>query len=262
MTEKVGATLVVGGGIAGIQASLDLADAGFKVYLLDKSPSIGGTMAQLDKTFPTNDCSMCILAPKLVGAGRHPNIQLITHGDIQEVSGEAGNFQVTILRRARYVNEEKCNGCGVCAQYCPIEVPNEFDEKVGLRKAIHVPFPQAVPLKYSIDEENCIKCELCQNVCKAGAVDFNQKPETINLNVGAVILATGFEEFDARLKSGYGYDRYPNVVSSIEFERILSASGPFGGKIVRPSDGRTIFPPEGPDALKILSNSILDTTSW
>jgi len=237
MTKTVGATLVVGGGIAGIQASLDLADAGFKVYLLDKSASIGGTMAQLDKTFPTNDCSMCILAPKLVGAGRHPNIQLITHGDIKKVGGEAGNFEVTILRRVRYVNEEKCNGCGVCAQYCPIEVPNEFDEKVGLRKAIYVPFPQAVPLKYSIDEEYCIKCELCQNVCKAGAVDFNQKPETINLNVGAIILATGFEEFDPRLKSGYGYGRYPNVVSSIEFERILSASGPFGGKIVRPSDG-------------------------
>lgn len=237
MTKKVGATLVVGGGIAGIQASLDLADAGFKVYLLDKSPSIGGTMAQLDKTFPTNDCSMCILAPKLVGAGRHPNIQLITHGEIQKVSGEAGNFEVTISRRARYVNEEKCNGCGVCAQHCPIEVPNEFDEKVGLRKAIYVPFPQAVPLKYSIDEENCIKCELCQKICRAGAVDFNQKPETINLNVGAIILAPGFEEFDARLKSGYGYGRYPNVVSSIEFERILSASGPFGGKIVRPSDG-------------------------
>jgi len=237
MTKKVGATLVVGGGIAGIQASLDLADAGFKVYLLDKSASIGGTMAQLDKTFPTNDCSMCILAPKLVGAGRHPNIQLITHGDIQKVSGEAGNFEVTILRKARYVDEDKCNGCGVCAQRCPIEVPNEFDEKVGIRKAIYVPFPQAVPLKYSIDEENCIKCELCQNVCRAGAVDFNQKPETLNLNVGAIILATGFEEFDPRLKSGYGYGRYPNVVSSIEFERILSASGPFGGKIVRPSDG-------------------------
>jgi heterodisulfide reductase subunit A len=238
MTKKIGATLVVGGGIAGIQASLDLADAGFKVYLLDKSPSIGGTMAQLDKTFPTNDCSMCILAPKLVGAGRHPNIQIITHGDIQKVSGEAGNFEVTMLRKARYVNEDKCNGCGVCAQRCPIEVPNEFDEKVGVRKAIYVPFPQAVPLKYSIDEENCIKCELCQNLCRAGAVDFNQKPETINLDVGAIILATGFEEFDPHLKSGYGYGRYPNVVSSIEFERILSASGPFGGKIIRPSDGR------------------------
>ena len=147
MGNKVGATLVVGGGIAGIQASLDLADAGFKVYLLDESSSIGGTMAQLDKTFPTNDCSMCILAPKLVGAGRHPNIQLITNARLEEVEGEVGDFKVKIVKRPRYVNEEKCNGCGACAQYCPIEVPNEFDERMGTRKAIYVPFPQAVPLK-------------------------------------------------------------------------------------------------------------------
>jgi len=234
---KVGATLIVGGGIAGIQAALDLADAGFKVYLLDESPSIGGTMAQLDKTFPTNDCSMCILAPKLVGAGRHPNIQLITNARLEEVNGEAGNFNVKILKRPRYVNEDKCNGCGVCAQHCPVEVPNEFDEKIGIRKAIYVPFPQAVPLKYAIDEENCLKCGLCINVCKAEAIDFDQKPEVLNIDVGAIILAPGFEEFNPRLKSMYGYGRYPNVVSSIEFERTLSASGPYGGKILRPSDG-------------------------
>jgi len=237
MGNTVGATLVVGGGIAGIQASLDLADAGFKVYLLDESPSIGGTMAQLDKTFPTNDCSMCILAPKLVGAGRHPNIQLITYARLENVEGEAGNFKVRITKRPRYVNEEKCTGCGVCAQHCPVEVPNEFDERLGVRKVIYVPFPQAVPLKYAIDEENCLKCELCKNVCKAGAVDFNQKPEEFILEVGAIILSPGFEEFDPRLKSMYGYGRYPNVVSSIEFERILSASGPNGGRILRPSDG-------------------------
>jgi len=237
LSRKVGATLVVGGGIAGIQASLDLADAGFKVYLLDESPSIGGTMAQLDKTFPTNDCSMCILAPKLVGAGRHPNIQLITNAKLEGVEGHAGDFRVKITKRPRYVNEDKCNGCGVCAQHCPVEVPNEFDERLGTRKAIYVPFPQAVPLKYAIDEENCLKCELCMNVCKAGAVDFNQKPDILNLEVGAIILAPGFEEFDPRLKSMYGYGRYPNVVSSIEFERTLSASGPYGGKILRPSDG-------------------------
>jgi len=233
----VGATLVVGGGIAGIQASLDLADAGFRVYLLDESPSIGGTMAQLDKTFPTNDCSMCILAPKLVGAGRHPNIELITNARLEEIEGEAGNFKVKILKRPRYVDENKCNGCGVCTQHCPVEVPNEFDERLGTRKAIYVPFPQAVPLKYAIDEENCLKCELCANVCKAKAVDFNQKPEVIDLNVGAVILSPGFQEFDPRLKSMYGYGRYSNVVSSIEFERILSASGPYSGKTLRPSDG-------------------------
>jgi len=237
LSGKVGATLVVGGGIAGIQAALDLADAEFKVYMLDESPSIGGTMAQLDKTFPTMDCSMCILAPKLVGAGRHPNIQLITNAKLEEVNGEAGNFKVKILKRPRYVNEDKCNGCGVCAQHCPVEVPNEFDERLGIRKAIYVPFPQAVPLKYAIDEENCLKCGLCMKICKAGAIDFNQKPEVLNIDVGAIILAPGFEEFDPRLKSMYGYGRYANVVSSIEFERTLSASGPYGGKILRPSDG-------------------------
>jgi heterodisulfide reductase subunit A len=237
LSNNVGATLVVGGGIAGIQAALDLADAEFKVYLLDESPSIGGTMAQLDKTFPTNDCAMCILAPKLVSAGRHANIQLITNAKLEEVSGEAGKFKVKIVKKPRYVNEEKCTGCGACAQHCPIEVPNEFDERLGIRKAIYVPFPQAVPLKYAVDEENCLKCRLCEKVCKPKAVDFNQKPETIDLDVGAIILAPGFEEFDPRLKSMYGYGRYLNVVSSIEFERILSASGPYGGKVLRPSDG-------------------------
>jgi len=238
MVGKVGAVLVIGGGIAGIQSSLDLADSGFKVYLMDESTSIGGTMAQLDKTFPTNDCSMCILAPKLVTAGRHPNIQLITNSELKEVKGEAGNFQVAILKRPRFINMEKCTGCGICAQHCPVEVPNEFDINLGVRKATYVPFPQAVPLKYAIDEAHCIKCRLCEKTCPAKAVDFDQKPETVNVNVGAIILTPGFEEFDARLKSEYGYGRYPNVVSSIEFERIMNASGPFGGKILRSSDGK------------------------
>ena len=238
MDEKVGAVLVVGGGVAGIQASLDLADSGFKVYLLDESTSLGGTMAQLDKTFPTNDCSMCILAPKLVTAGRHPNIQLITYSELKEVKGGAGNFEVTILKRPRLVNMEKCTGCGICAQNCPIEVPNEFDVNTGVRKAIYVPFPQAVPLKYAIDQDNCIKCHLCERVCPAKAVDFNQQPETIKINVGSIILSPGFQEFDPRLKSEYGYRRFLNVVSSIEFERMMNASGPYGGKIIRPSDGK------------------------
>ena len=238
MDEKVGAVLVVGGGVAGIQASLDLADSGFKVYLLDESTSIGGTMAQLDKTFPTNDCSMCILAPKLVTAGRHPNIQLITHSELEEVKGKAGNFQITILKHPRLVNIEKCTGCGLCAQNCPIEVPNEFDQNMSMRKAIYVPFPQAVPLKYVINIENCIKCRLCEKICQAKAVDFDQQPETVKINVGSIILAPGFEEFDCHLKTEYGYGRFLNVVSSIEFERMMNASGPFGGKIVRPFDGK------------------------
>ena len=237
MKEKVGAVLVVGGGIAGIQASLDLADSGFKVYLFDESPSIGGVMAQLDKTFPTNDCAMCILAPKLVGAGRHPNIHLITNAEIKRADGEAGNFKVTMTRRARYVKGEKCTGCGVCAQKCPVEAIDEFNQGLGDRSSIFVKYPQAVPLTYMIDREKCIGCGTCQEVCKAGAVMYDDKEEEAVLSVGSIILAPGFEEFDPSLKSEYGYGRYPNVVSSIEFERILSASGPYGGMVLRPSDG-------------------------
>jgi len=237
MKEKVGAVLVVGGGIAGIQASLDLADSGFKVYLLDESPSIGGVMAQLDKTFPTNDCAMCILAPKLVGAGRHPNIYLITNAEIKRADGEAGNFKITMTRRARYVNGEKCTGCGVCAQKCPVEAIDEFNQGLGDRNSIFVKYPQAVPLTYMIDREKCIGCGTCQEVCKAGAVMYDDKEEEAALSVGSIILAPGFEEFDPNLKGEYGYGRYPNVVSSIEFERILSASGPYGGIVLRPSDG-------------------------
>jgi len=237
MKEKIGAVLVVGGGIAGIQASLDLADSGFKVYLFDESPSIGGVMAQLDKTFPTNDCAMCILAPKLVGAGRHPNIHLITNAELKRADGEVGNFSVTIRRRARYVNREKCTGCGICAQKCPIEAIDEFNQGLGDRGSIFVKYPQAVPLTYMIDREKCIGCGTCQEVCKAGAVMYDDKEEETVLSVGSIILAPGFEEFDPSLKSEYGYGRYPNVVSSIEFERILSASGPYGGIVLRPSDG-------------------------
>ncbi len=236
-SKKVGAVLVVGGGVAGIQASLDLADSGFKVYLIDKGPSIGGVMAQLDKTFPTNDCSMCILSPKLVATGRHPNITILTNAEITSLGGEAGNFEVKLRKKSRYIIEEKCNGCGVCAQKCPIEAVDSFNEGLGRRSAIYVEYPQAVPLKYMIDREKCIGCGTCAEICKAQAIQYDQEDSEATLNVGSIILAPGFEPFDARLKSEYGYGRFSNVVTSIEFERILSASGPYGGLVLRPSDG-------------------------
>ncbi len=235
--QKVGAVLVVGGGVAGIQASLDLADSGFKVYLIDQGSSIGGVMAQLDKTFPTNDCSMCILSPKLVATGRHPNITILTNAEIIGLDGEAGNFEVKLRKRSRYIIEDKCNGCGVCAQKCPIEAIDTYNEGLSNRSAIYVEYPQAVPLKYMIDREKCIGCGTCYEICKAKAIDYDQQDSEATLNVGSIILALGFETFDAKLKSEYGYGRYANVVTSIEFERILSASGPYGGLVLRASDG-------------------------
>jgi len=238
MKDKVGAILVVGGGIAGIQAALDIADSGFRVYVVEGTSSIGGTMTQLDKTFPTNDCAMCILAPKLVGAGRHANIHLMTNSEMKKVEGEAGNFKVTVTRRARYVNGEKCTGCGICAQECPVEAIDEYDEALNRRSGIFVKYLQAVPSTFIIDREKCIGCGTCQEVCRADAITYEDKDEDVELNVGAIILAPGFEEYDPSLKSEYGYGRYPNVVSSIEFERILSATGPYSGVVLRPSDGK------------------------
>jgi heterodisulfide reductase subunit A len=235
--QKVGAVMVVGGGVAGIQASLDLADSGFKVYLVDHGASIGGVMAQLDKTFPTNDCSMCILSPKLVATGRHPNIAILTNADITDLSGEAGDFEVKLRKRSRYIIEDKCNGCGICAQNCPIEAVDVYNECLANRSAIYVEYPQAVPLKYKIDRDKCIGCGTCYEICKARAIEYDQQDTETTLKVGSIILAPGFEPFDAKLKSEYGYGRFPNVVNSIEFERILSASGPYGGLVLRASDG-------------------------
>jgi len=232
-----GSVLVVGGGIAGIQASLDLADSGFKVYLIDQKPSIGGTMPQLDKTFPTNDCAMCILSPKLVNTYRHPNIEIIGNADIIDFSGAPGDFKVKLLKRPRYVDPEKCNGCGECAQSCPVRALDAFNRNLSKKSAISVMYPQAVPLVYSIDRDACIGCGLCEKVCKRKAIDYDQKTSPTELNVGAVILATGAGLFDPSTMKKYGY-HYPDVITSAEFERILSASGPYGGVVLRPSDGK------------------------
>lgn len=240
---KAGAVLVIGGGIAGTQAALDLADSGITVYMVEKTPSLGGRMAQLDKTFPTNDCSMCILSPKLVTAGRHPNIKLLMNSEIVQLKGTEGNFQVTIRKKPRYVDEELCIGCGTCANKCPKKVPNEFDMGRGVRKAIYVPFPQAVPLKYTIDESNCLFfqkgiCRVCEKLCPAKAIDFEQKSEEIDLDVSSIIVSTGYDQFDPEIKYEYGYKVYPNVITGLEFERMLSASGPSKGIVKRFSDNK------------------------
>ncbi|UCG68167.1 MAG: CoB--CoM heterodisulfide reductase iron-sulfur subunit A family protein [Thermoplasmata archaeon] len=235
--------MVIGGGIAGVQAALDLANAGVTTFLIEKSPSLGGKMAQLDKTFPTNDCSMCILSPKLVEAGRHPNIKILTNSEVVDCSGRAGEFKVKILKHSRYIDEEKCTGCGACAEKCPKKVPSEFERGMATRKAIYIPFPQAVPLIYTIDKNNCTyfekgKCRLCEKICTRGAIDFEQKDEEIELDVGSIIVATGYDLLHPSRVPEYKYDEYDNIISSIEFERLMSASGPTQGKILRPSDGK------------------------
>ena len=235
--DKVGAVLVVGAGIGGSQASLDLAESGYKVYLVESTTSIGGVMAQLDKTFPTNDCAMCIVSPKLVETGRHQNIELIINADIAKLSGKAGNFTVTLKKRALHVKQEVCTGCGVCASKCPIEAIDVFNEGLAECNAISVKFPQAVPRVFVINLEKCIGCGVCEGVCKAGAVEYDQEDSEIEIKVGSIILSPGFDEFVPDKILSLGYGKYKNVVTSIEFERILSASGPFGGKVLRPSDG-------------------------
>jgi len=232
-----GSVLVVGAGIGGIQASLDLANSGIKVYLLDNSSTIGGVMAQLDKTFPTNDCSMCIMAPKLVECGRHLNIEKITNARVKSLEGEAGNFRVNVVKRARYVDIEKCTGCGVCAESCPVGARDAYNEELGDRAGIYMNYPQAVPRAFVIDREKCIGCGLCENLCLANAVKYADTDEEEVIEVGSVILAPGFDEFEPEVRSEYGYKRFRNVISSTEFERTLSASGPYKGHVLRPSDG-------------------------
>ncbi len=256
--SPVGAALVIGGGIAGIQAALDIADAGYKVYLVEREPSVGGRMAQLDKTFPTLDCSSCILTPKMVDVGQHPNIELMTYSEVVSVTppsppeaegsvpppgggGRGGIFRVQVRKKPRYVDLDKCTGCGSCAAACRMKgrVISRFDEGIVKRSAIYVPFPQAVPLKYTVDPTACLyltrgrcgKTFLCKEACPAGAIDFEQQEEFVDLEVGAIIVATGFDLIDPHSKPEFGYGVYPEVMTGIEFERLSSASGPTMGKI-------------------------------
>jgi len=231
--------LIIGGGIAGMNAALDLAEMGFKVYMLENSESIGGHMAALDKTFPTLDCSICIEGPKMVDCGRHPNIEIIANADLVKVDGYIGNFKVKIRKNPRYVKADKCTGCGECKDACPIEFPNEWDMNLGTRKAISVPFDQAVPLIYTLNKDYCIECYKCVDVCGAReAIDFEQKPEEIDIEVGAIIVSTGFDVYLPYDMPLLGYGKYPNVITSMEFERLILAAGPTGGKVIRQSDGK------------------------
>ncbi len=231
-------TLVVGGGIAGIQAALEIADAGFKVHMVEREPSIGGHMAQFDKTFPTLDCAACILTPKMVAAGGHPNINLLTWSEITDVSGYVGNFSVTVRKKARHVKTELCTGCGICQEKCPKKVVDEqFEAGLGYRKAVYTPFPQAVPKYPVIDNESCIyfqkgACRACEKFCPTQAIDFKQEDEYVTLKVGNIILATGYDLFDPRKVPQYGYGRLANVYTSLEFERLSNAAGPTNGEIV------------------------------
>ncbi len=231
--------LILGGGIAGISAALDLADMGFKVYLLEKGESIGGHMAQLDKTFPTLDCSICIEGPKMVDVSRHSNIEIISYADVLSVEGFVGNFKVKVRKNPRYIIAENCTGCGECRDVCPIEYPNEWDMNMGVRKAISIPFDQAVPLLYTINMDYCIECYKCVDSCGARqAINFDQKPEEIELEVGTIIVATGFDIYLPYDNSVYGYGKYDNVVTALELERLVLAAGPTGGNVIRASDGK------------------------
>lgn len=235
-----GDVMIVGGGISGIQAALDLGTAGFKVYFVEKSPTVGGKMAHLDKTFPTNDCSMCIESPKFVECKRHPNIEMLTYSEVEKVEGEAGDFTVTVVRKPRYVDETKCTGCTVCVEYCPAKYPDQFNQGISNNKAIHIYFAQAIPLVTYVDE-SCLylkegKCRICEAACKTKAINFDQKPERMEINVGAIILSPGIEPFDARLREEYHYGDFVNVVNALDYERLLCATGPYEGEILRASD--------------------------
>jgi len=234
--------LIIGAGISGIEAALTLGDQGYRVILVEKSSSVGGRMAQLDKTFPTLDCSICILAPKMVEVSRHPNVELLAYSEVQEVSGEVENFNVKVKKKAKYVSWDACTGCGACSEKCPMKkIPSEFEEEMGNRQAIYIPFPQAVPRKAVIDAEKCLyltknSCQLCEKECEAGAINWDDADEIVDYNVASIIVATGYDQLDPSVLDRYHYGEYPNVITAMQYERLLSASGPTEGELLRPSD--------------------------
>lgn len=234
--------LVIGGGVAGLEAGLDLADKGYKVYIVERLPTIGGKMALLYKVFPTNDCAPCILAPKTAYANIHPNITLLTNSEVKNVSGHIGSFNVNILQNPRYIDLDKCTGCGECVEKCPVKVKDEvFSAGLGERKAIYIPYDQSIPKKAVIDASNCLYfqkgvCRLCEKQCPTDAINFDQKPKSVNIKVGAMIAATGFDEYDPSGKSEYGYGRYKNVITQFQLARLLDIDGPTKGQLLRPSD--------------------------
>ncbi|NIO37497.1 hydrogenase iron-sulfur subunit [Candidatus Bathyarchaeota archaeon] len=231
--------LLVGGGIAGITAALELGYLGFKVHILEQRPSIGGNMAKLTKVFPTLDCAQCILTPRMAEVGRNPNVNLLTYANVQEVSGRPGNFDVKVFMKPRGVDVSKCKSCGVCAKVCPVVVPDEFNEGLSERKAAYIEFPQAVPSAYVIDFNACTKCGKCEQLCPSKAISLDEKGETLNLRVGAIVVATGYDLYDPTKLANYGYGAYKDVITMLELERITSASGPTGGFVKR-SDGADV----------------------
>lgn len=260
-TEKfpvVKSVLVIGGGISGIRASLDLAKAGYKVYLVERRQSIGGKMAQLDKTFPTLDCSQCILTPMMVDVANHPNITLYAYSEVEAVNGRPGEFDVVVKFKPTYVDWEKCTGCGTCVEKCPQKVPSEFEEGLGYRKAIYFEFPQAIPRKPVIDKNNCLYflkgvCKVCERFCPTGAIKFDDEERRVEIKVGAIILATGYDLYDMKKMHEYGYGKYRNVITGLQFERLSSAGGPTGGKIktLKVERGR-IVPDKEPKTVAII----------
>jgi len=235
----MGNVVVVGAGVAGIQAALDIAAHGIHVDLIEREPTIGGHMAQLDKTFPTNDCSMCILSPKMVDVSRHPDITIHTCSDVEKVEGEIGHFRVTVKKHPRYIDESTCTGCGDCVLVCPVEVYNRFDAGIGVRKAIYKPHAQAVPDIVIKDPDHCIECGLCYDVCGPGSVRREDKEQEIVLDAASIVLTTGYSVFDALKKPQFNHLLLPDVITSLELERMINASGPTGGKIRRMSTGET-----------------------